>query len=166
LNTSNPLQKELVTGQPAGFFSRLEAFILDLFVILIASLGTVWMAGLILGFFIRPFFDVNIRPILYLPVVVSITIVFYFLFFWSLLGYTPGKFLLGLKIVRRDGSKLGLGRAIVRFIGYWISALVVFLGFIWIIFDPHRQGWHDKLAGTQVIYTWEKPKRLIEPKQG
>ncbi len=159
MNTSNQLAVENYHGQPAGFFSRLEAFIIDLFVILIASLGAVWMAGLILRFFVRPFFDLNIRPILYLPVVASVVIVAYFLFFWALLGFTPGKFLLGLKIVRQDGRKLGLGRAIIRFIGYWISAIPLFLGFIWIIFDRRREGWHDKLANTHVIYTWEKKQK-------
>jgi uncharacterized RDD family membrane protein YckC len=89
----------------------------------------------------------------------SAVIVVYYLFFWTLLGYTPGKFLLGLKIVRRNGSKLGLGRAIVRFIGYWISIIPLGLGFIWIILDSKREGWHDKLAGTHVIYTWEKIKK-------
>jgi uncharacterized RDD family membrane protein YckC len=162
LNTSNSPQAENHINRPAGFFSRLEAFIIDLFVILFASLGTVWMAGLILSFFIRPFFDINIRPIQYLPVIVSAVIVIYFLFFWTLLGFTPGKFLLGLKIVRQDGSKLGLGRALIRFIGYWISALVLFFGFLWIIFDSNREGWHDKLADTRVVYTWEKTKRLID----
>jgi uncharacterized RDD family membrane protein YckC len=41
----------------------------------------------------------------------------------------------------------------LRFIGCWISAIPLFFGFIWIIFDRRRQAWHDKLAGTQVIYT-------------
>jgi uncharacterized RDD family membrane protein YckC len=89
----------------------------------------------------------------YASLIFSLEILVYYLYFWSFLGYTPGKFLLGLIIVRRDGSKLTLGRAFLRFIGYWVSAIPLFFGFIWIIFDRRRQGWHDKLADTQVIYT-------------
>jgi uncharacterized RDD family membrane protein YckC len=29
-----------------------------------------------------------------------------------------------------------------------------FLGFLWILIDNRRQGWHDKMAGTCVIYNW------------
>jgi len=39
------------------------------------------------------------------------------------------------------------------FFSYWVSATPLFLGFIWILFDRERQGWHDKLADTHVIYT-------------
>jgi len=158
LNISNPIPSESPTGKPAGFFSRLEAFIIDLMLILIASLAGIAMFGLIIRFFLRPVFDLNLHLARYSPLVVSVMLVFYYLFFWALLGFTPGKLLLGLKIVRRDGRKMGLGRAIIRFIGYWISAIPLFLGFIWILFDGRREGWHDKLAGTHVIYTWEKPK--------
>jgi uncharacterized RDD family membrane protein YckC len=69
-------------------------------------------------------------------------------------GFTPGKGLLGLRIVRTDGQRVKLGAAVLRFIGYWLSALVLFLGFIWIIVDRRRQGWHDKLGRTVVIYGW------------
>jgi len=158
LDASNPLPPENHTGKPAGFFSRMEAFIIDLLLITISSLGAIGMVALILRFFMRPIFDLNLHLARYAPVVVSIILVGYYLFFWALFGFTPGKFLLGIKIVRQDGRKMGLGRAIVRFVGYWISAIPLFLGFIWIIFDSQREGWHDKLANTQVIYTWEKPK--------
>lgn len=158
MNITNPSPSESPTDKPAGFFSRLEAFIIDLLLILIASLTGVAMIGLIIRFFLRPLFDLNLHLARYSTLVASIILVGYYMFFWALLGSTPGKLLLGLKITRRDGRRLGLGRAIIRFIGYWISAIPLFLGFIWILFDRRREGWHDKLAGTHVIYTWKKPK--------
>jgi len=166
LNSSNPLRSENYTGKPAGFFSRLEAFIIDLLLIVVASLAGIGLGGLILRFFVRPFFNLDLHLLRYTPVVVSVVIVVYNLFFWALFGFTPGKFLLGLKVVRQDGRKMGLGRSIVRFIGYWVSAIPLFLGFIWIIIDSRREGWHDKLAGTHVIYTWEKTKKNPEQKAG
>jgi uncharacterized RDD family membrane protein YckC len=88
----------------------------------------------------------------------------YFIFFWVMSGYTPGQGLLGLRVIHTDGRPhLNLGRAVLRFIGLWIAALPLFLGFIWILFDNHRQGWHDKIARTYVIYTWDKKPHLLPP---
>ena len=148
------------TGRPAGFFTRLEAFIIDLLVILLGSLAAIGLFELIIKFFILPFTRVNWTRGTYSPLISLLITLVYFSFFWWLLGFTPGKFLLGLKIIRLDGRNLGLGRSILRFFGYWLSAIVLGLGFIWIIFDSRRQGWHDKLVNTQVIYTWKKnPKK-------
>lgn len=61
---------------------------------------------------------------------------------------------MGLRVVRMDGSKLSPWLAFVRVVGYIISAIPLYLGFLWIFVDDRRQAWHDKLAGTCVIYTW------------
>jgi uncharacterized RDD family membrane protein YckC len=59
---------------------------------------------------------------------------------------------MGLLVVKTSGSRLGLGGALVRWLGYWLSA-ILFLGFLWILVDGRRQGWHDKLARTLVVYS-------------
>jgi uncharacterized RDD family membrane protein YckC len=83
---------------------------------------------------------------------VQLASIAYFVGFWAWRGATPGMMLLGLRIARDvDGTPPGLGRSILRYIGYFISALVLFIGFIWIAFDSKKQGWHDKLAGTVVV---------------
>lgn len=146
-------------SRPAGFISRLEAFIIDLILLTIGGLFATWIFELIFRFFKLNLIWRNLGSGQYTPVIFSLVILVYFLYFWALLGYTPGKLFLGLKIVRRDGRKLSLGRSFLRFFGYWVSAVPLFLGFIWIIFDHRRQGWHDKLADTQVIYTRRKPPR-------
>ena len=76
----------------------------------------------------------------------------YFVGFWAWRAQTPGMMLLGLRIARAtDGTPPGLGRSILRYIGFFISAIVLFIGFIWIAFDSRKQGWHDKIAGTVVV---------------
>jgi hypothetical protein len=40
---------------------------------------------------------------------------------------------------------------VLRYVGYLVSGIVMSLGFIWILFDRKRQGWHDKLARTYVV---------------
>ncbi len=83
----------------------------------------------------------------------------YFVLFWTLAGQTPGKILMGVRVDALDRQHLSrrvtLGRAVLRFVGYILSAIPFFAGFLWIRIDDRRQGWHDKIAGTCVIYTWE-----------
>lgn len=75
----------------------------------------------------------------------------YFVVFWATTGQTPGKMALGVKVIGVDGTPVSWGKAILRYIGYLISGLVLMLGFIWVAFDSKRQGWHDKIASTYVV---------------
>jgi uncharacterized RDD family membrane protein YckC len=76
----------------------------------------------------------------------------YFVGFWTWLGRTPGMMLFGLRVAREaDGTKPGLGRSFLRYVGYWIAWITLFIGFIWVAFDNRKQGWHDKIAGTLVV---------------
>ncbi len=58
-----------------------------------------------------------------------------------------------MRVLRKDGTRVRLGNALRRQIGYWISG-IFYLGFLWILFDNKRQGFHDKIAGTIVTYSW------------
>jgi uncharacterized RDD family membrane protein YckC len=79
----------------------------------------------------------------------------YFVYFIGKTGQTPGKSLMHLKVIRlSDGLPPGYGSAILReAIGKFISAIAIFLGYLWMIWDPRKQTWHDKIAGTVVIKT-------------
>jgi uncharacterized RDD family membrane protein YckC len=70
---------------------------------------------------------------------------------WAVFGRTPGKALFGVRVVRTDGTPVRLGRATIRSLGYLFS-VILFVGFLWVLADPRRQAWHDKVAGTLVIY--------------
>ncbi len=69
--------------------------------------------------------------------------------FWK--GRTVGKKIMKIKIVTIEGKPLTPGKAILRYVGYILSSLGVFLGFLWIIWDKKNQGWHDKIAKTLVV---------------
>jgi len=158
-------------GKPAGFFSRTMAFVLDIFLLTFLGLMSGVVIFLVLRFFrykqildfVKSWLGVEdqigqyialISPMLFLVVLI------YFVFFWTLVGYTPGKLLLGLRIVRQDGRPVSVGRALLRYLGYWVSAVPLFLGFIWVLFDRQHEGWHDKLSNTHVIYILsDNPKR-------
>ena len=72
--------------------------------------------------------------------------------FWIARQATPGKMLIGARIVDAEtGAPLTRGQAIGRYLGYYVSLFGLGLGFLWVGWDPRKQGWHDKLAGTVVI---------------
>ncbi len=76
----------------------------------------------------------------------------YYAVSWYRGGATPGMRILGIRVVRSvDGGPLTKQQAILRTVGYWVSGAVLYLGFLWILVDDRRQGWHDKIADTLVV---------------
>lgn len=72
--------------------------------------------------------------------------------FWRNKAGTPGKMAIGARIVDADtGTTPATRQLIVRYVGYYLSAIPLCLGFFWIAFDAKKQGWHDKLANTVVV---------------
>ena len=85
----------------------------------------------------------------------------YYVILTGIRGQTVGKMALGIKVVDVNGNIPGLGRAALReIVGKIISGLVLWLGFLWTIWDPNKQGWHDKLASTYVILARVPEARL------
>ena len=157
-------------GQCAGFVTRSIAFVIDLMVVMIAQLLFLLIVQLILNFFgldrlATEIFSPGetasrstIAPLLrWLLTVAGSALLFaiYVISLWLLVDKTLGQALLGLRVVRTDGRSLTLFPAIKRLLGYYVSLLALFLGFLWILVDDRRQGWHDKLADTVVIYDWD-----------
>jgi uncharacterized RDD family membrane protein YckC len=135
--------------EKAGFLVRLVAYIIDAIILAIVD-------GIIQAIFVAP----SMRPdasggAAALAVIGYILVLVwtfgYLIYFWTTSGQTIGKKVMGLKVIAVDGGELTIGKAIVRVIGYAISAIVIYLGFLWVIWDPNKQGWHDKIAGTYVV---------------
>jgi uncharacterized RDD family membrane protein YckC len=145
----------------AGFVSRMGAFAADAIIMTLAMRGTVWIlqaAGHVLRRFAPP---VNVASLLLAigPLLTAI----YLVAFWTLLGQTPGKILFGLKIVTQGDAPVGFRRSLVRLVGYVVSALPCYLGFLWIL-GPQRRAWHDRLAGTEVVYVARRPRAVEHEK--
>jgi len=76
----------------------------------------------------------------------------YSVYFWvKQNGQTPGKKAMNIRVIRADGKPIDWMTGILRYIGYFVSLIPLFLGFVWILFDAKKQGWHDKIAGTYVV---------------
>jgi uncharacterized RDD family membrane protein YckC len=78
----------------------------------------------------------------------------YFVAFWTLAGQTPGMRFLG---VRLAGGRLSLGRANLRVFGIGVSVFFLGLPFLGIVFRETRQGFADRIAGTDVVYDERRP---------
>lgn len=122
----------------AGFWIRVVAMLLD---------------GLILGVpaSIIQFFLVLWTESSSPFYIVQIGLIVLILYFWVEKGATPGKMILGLRIVDENNQNVTWGRAILRYIGYFISGIILFIGYIMIAFTKKKQGLHDIIAKTYVI---------------
>jgi len=143
-----PTHSLLGAFEQAGFGLRYGALIFDFLIMLI---GIMSFTFLITAVERRSVVGSN-RDLL---IVAGLT-VFLFLINFVILagsnGQTVGMRILGIRIIRIDGRPFTMGRAMIRHLaGYPLSMAFFFLGFLWILWDPRQQGWHDKLARTVVV---------------
>jgi uncharacterized RDD family membrane protein YckC len=120
----------LVYFPKAGFLERLGAFALDCILVLIVvnSVGV---------------FDDDGVPIL--------ALLAYHIAFWTWKATTLGGIICQLRVVRVNGEPLRFVDALIRGCTGVFSLAVAGLGGLWILRDPERQSWHDKVAGTYVV---------------
>jgi uncharacterized RDD family membrane protein YckC len=161
---SAPIDDSSLLGYYAGFTSRFLALAIDvaLIVILMAMTGWIFQTiGRLIGESPRlESLALTEEMLTAVSVIISslnaAAIIFAYAFiFWLMTGQTPGMMMLGLRVVSTDGGHLTFWRAVLRLFGYVISAAFLFLGFAWVLVDDRRQGWHDKLGKTIVVYSWD-----------
>jgi uncharacterized RDD family membrane protein YckC len=67
-------------------------------------------------------------------------------------GQTVGKRVLGIRVIDfGGGGSIGYGRGFIRWLGKIVSAIPVFLGYFWMLWDKESQCWQDKLANSVVV---------------
>jgi len=152
--------------QYAGFWRRAMAYFVDsmlLFCVSLALLFSGWMAFLLgspaggralmqhMKQF-APFF-----MLLYYLALMFFNMI-YFTYFHGNTGQTPGKMLLGIQVLQANGERVTYGIAFLRWVGYIVSQLFLYLGFLWIGVDQNKRGWHDYIAGTVVIRLFNSPE--------
>lgn len=75
----------------------------------------------------------------------------YHTYFIGSMGQTPGKRIMGIKVVTTSGERPSYGIALMRYLVSLISGAVFLLGYIWAFFSKEKQTWHDKAAHTFVV---------------
>jgi uncharacterized RDD family membrane protein YckC len=158
---SHPIPEASLLGNYAGFVSRLFALIIDVsLIVIVLALGSSLLTTAVDVLGLREWFDSSIGSSGLFTGIFAVVnglaiVVGYLVLFWLLTGQTLGMMLLGLRVVSRAGGRVTFVRAILRIIGYFLLPGVFFFGFLWILGDDRRQAWHDKLAGTYVVYAWD-----------
>ena len=123
----------LLVAQPRALFrDRLAAYSVDVFVVFV-SIAFLAAIDVVEG---EAFF-----PLLLV----------YLILFWTLKQTSIGGIVCQLRLVKTDGTPLTFADALVRGLAGVVSLLVFGIGALWILRDPERQAWHDKIAGTYVV---------------
>jgi len=134
----------------AGLLRRLGAMLYDgLLLLAVLMVATALFLPLTGGEAIDP--DGN--PVLEFVyrLLLLLLIVGFFGLFWTRRGQTLGMASWRLRVEREDGTLLGWGDALRRLGWAVISLLPLGLGFLWVLFDPERRAWHDRLSRTRVV---------------
>jgi uncharacterized RDD family membrane protein YckC len=133
---SAPAEYGNSSGPRAGFWRRFAAGLID------------WVILVVVEVILRAALKSTAGSIVSLIV----TIAYFTLFVGSARGQSPGMSALGIRVISFDGSgAIGYGRAFIRWIGAYVSAVPIFLGFFWMLWDKEKQCWHDKFASDVVV---------------
>jgi uncharacterized RDD family membrane protein YckC len=143
------IEHESAAGlEPADFGMRLGAWLFDLLLFLIAVMASTFLLSSLSK---KSIVGSNAMLAAFYTVAV-VLFAFNFILLAGRAGQTIGKRLVGIRIVQEDGTPASYVSVLLRhFVGYTLSALVGFLGFLWVIWDSKHQGWHDKIARTIVV---------------
>ena len=138
----------------AGFVTRLLATIIDLMSIFMTMGLIIVIANTTADFFKLPE-DITLLVRIFATGVAAIVPFTYHFIFLALVGQTPGKIVMGIRVLKTNGETLSLRIVVQRIIFYYLVALPLFAGFVWVLVYNKRRGWHDHLAGTIVVFTDE-----------
>jgi uncharacterized RDD family membrane protein YckC len=156
------LRKDIADYRRAGFVIRGVAMVFDLLFVVMLDGALLFGGSVLIGkttgiidmiLTSRGFeFLSIIAPLLKAALATTVCIPpLYFIVMTALFGQTIGKMIAGIRVVRSNGGRVSYARSFIRLVGYVVSGVLLFAGFLWIIWDPERQGWHDMLADTVVI---------------
>jgi uncharacterized RDD family membrane protein YckC len=131
------------SGPRASFGYRLGAWLIDVIILGVVNTVLRVIIGLYAGYFLR----------------IIINFAYYGYFEGGPAGQTVGKLALGIRVVRRepDFGPLGWGTALLRNLCRYLSGLACLLGYLWMLWDPQKMTWHDKLTNTIVAPVADVP---------
>ncbi len=133
------------TPMPPGLGRRLAAIAYD--TLLLAAVLFVATAALL------PFSGGEaIRPdhVLYTAYLVAVSFA-YFGWFWTHGGQTLGMRSWHLRLAGAGENGASWRQALVRFVGACFSWIAFGVGFLWMLVDPKRLTWHDRISGTRIV---------------
>jgi uncharacterized RDD family membrane protein YckC len=162
-------EEEPTTGNYAGLGRRFFAFVIDAIVLLILMTVAASFFGLVQG--VKYFYYITVQraPIsalteagtseaAFTPIIAALGVLLIIIPWLYFAGFecsrgqaTPGKTLLRIVVTDTDGARISFARATLRHFFKYISAVIIFIGFIMIGLTKKRQGLHDRVAGCLVL---------------
>ncbi len=151
-------ENDLSLAKPPGLLRRLAAIFYDSLLLaallVVASALITLPVGFILGKQAAEGLGENPLFLFWLDLIPLL----FFSWFWRRGGQTIGMRAWGLKLVSRDGGPVTVGRTVLRFFAALLSWAACGLGFLWILVDPERLAWHDRLSGTRLVHAAQHPE--------
>lgn len=127
--------------EKAGAGARFGSYILDVIIVNVVAL----VVGYVLFFL-----GVSVLTVISTLLSLAISTGYFTYFFGN--GQTLGMKAVKIKLCDTEGTyPIGYVKGFLRWIGMIISGLVIGIGYLWILIDENKQGWHDKIAGTYVV---------------
>jgi uncharacterized RDD family membrane protein YckC len=124
------------SGPRAGFGIRLAAWFLD---------------GLVLGS-VNGIIQLATDQVVSTVTGIVLGILYATYFIGSPSGQTIGMRAVSIRVIdTQTGGRVDYGRCVVRYVVGIVSGLACLLGYFWMLWDPEKQTWHDKAAGTFVV---------------
>lgn len=143
-----PTHSLIGSYEQAGFGLRYGAWMFDFLITLIAMMTFTFAVTAVSH---RSVVGSN-RDLVMVALLTLLLFVLNFVVLAGANGQSAGMRILGIRIVRVDGRRFRRRDAAVRhLLGYPLSIPMFFLGFLWMLWDPRQQAWHDKLARTIVV---------------
>jgi uncharacterized RDD family membrane protein YckC len=145
-----PAERPAAAVGTAGVATRGLALVADVLLVHLVVLAGAALMGLIASLVdeIRPEWLVE----LLVGLGWTLSVVVYFVLFWTVAGQTPGMRALRLRVVTGDGTPLGVARSFGRLLGLGLAIVPLFAGFLPALVDDRRRALQDYLAGTVVLY--------------
>lgn len=143
-----PTHSLIGSFEQAGFGLRYGAWMFDFLITLIATMAFTFIVTAVSQ---RAVVNSN-RNLVIVAVLTLLLFTLNFVVLAGTGGQSAGMRILGIHIARVDGRPFTMKDAALRhLVGYPLSTMAFFLGFLWMLWDPRQQGWHDKIARTIVV---------------
>jgi uncharacterized RDD family membrane protein YckC len=133
---ATPAPTGKASGPRAGFWRRFGAYFLDSLILAVPVVIIVLITNQAVG---------NLASIV-------VALAYFSYFEGGPTGQTIGKRVQGIRVIDfKAGGPIGYGRGLLRTVARYLSAIVFFLGYFWMLWDREKQCWQDKIAGTVVV---------------
>lgn len=151
---------DLLLVSKAGFWIRVVAYSLDQLLVVLLTVFLCLLGLVILNYAGILEVDRGLLDMSYAEILGYISAIMYgayllhgiyCTFFHGYNGQTVGKMVMNLKVVTTAGENLSYWKSFKRWLGYFASSIIFYIGYLMVAFTKDKQGLHDKIAGTYVV---------------